>query len=235
MSTQKLDTGEVIFLDDENLGFTIVVEGTASVYSMIGTNNASEFNQDSGYSTPNQTILSSKDIVIIDDVKYQLINVVKKGAPLSSFVSILNLFTQDTNDPINNNTNTNNSTKNNNNTNNTSLINQLNNKRHDHSNPLTNSVHTHLPIPSDNFKLDKSLDSTPTPNLSDSQNETTFQNGTNGQQHDNGYYNPHNTSATTSNRAHSTNSETPQVQQQNRLSPPKLIAIPNENLLRIDT
>ncbi|OWB66550.1 hypothetical protein B5S33_g3056 [[Candida] boidinii] len=233
MSTQKLDTGEVIFLDDENLGFTIVVEGTASVYSMIGTNNANEFNQDSGYSTPNQTILSSKDIVIIDDVKYQLINVVKKGAPLSSFVSILNLFTQDTNDPINNNTNTNNSTKNNNNTNNTSLINQLNNKRHDHSNPLTNSVHPHLPVPSDNFKLDKSLDSTPTPNLSDSQNETSFQNGTNGQQHDNGYYNPHNTnsssSATTSNRAHSTNSETPQVQQQNRLSPPKLIAIPNEN------
>ncbi|GME88707.1 unnamed protein product [[Candida] boidinii] len=244
MSTQKLDTGEVIFLDDENLGFTIVVEGTASVYSMVGTHNSgNEFNQDSGYSTPNhQSTISSKDIVIIDDVKYQLINVVKKGAPLSSFVSILNLFTLDTNDPISSNTNTNNNNINNNNytKNNKTLINQLNNKRHDHSNPLTNSVHNHLPVPSDNFNLDKSLDSTP--NLSDSQNESSFLNGTNGQQqqqqqqHENGFYNSHNrnssSSASTTNRAHPTKSETPQIQQQSQhhsSSPPRLIAIPNEN------
>ncbi|VEU23429.1 DEKNAAC104563 [Brettanomyces naardenensis] len=84
MQTQKLDSGEILFLDDSS-GFTICVEGDIQVYFKIGDETERK-----------QAIFSkdnSKDVVIVDGVRYQLLNNIKSGAPVSSFISVLNLLT----------------------------------------------------------------------------------------------------------------------------------------------
>ncbi|QPG76259.1 hypothetical protein FOA43_003645 [Brettanomyces nanus] len=84
MQTQKLDSGEILFLDDSS-GFTICVEGEIQVYFKIGEERDRKqalFAKD-----------SSKDVVIVDGIRYQLLNIIKSGAPVSSFISILNLLT----------------------------------------------------------------------------------------------------------------------------------------------
>lgn len=84
MQTQKLDSGEILFLDD-NSGFTICVEGEIQVYFKIGEEKDRKqgpFSKD-----------STKNVVIVDGVRYQLLNNVKSGAPVSSFIGVLNLLT----------------------------------------------------------------------------------------------------------------------------------------------
>lgn len=84
MQTEKLDSGEILFLDD-SAGFTICVEGEIQVYFRIGPEEgkATLFSKDD----------SSRDIVIVDGIRYQLLNNVKSGAPVSSIISILSLLT----------------------------------------------------------------------------------------------------------------------------------------------
>ncbi|KAH3662362.1 hypothetical protein OGAPHI_005614 [Ogataea philodendri] len=83
MQTQKLDSGEIVLMDEDS-GFTICVEGEIEVFCKIGSSsdeNAIFINE------------SSKNYVIVDNVKYRLLNNVKSGAPLSSLTSVLNLLT----------------------------------------------------------------------------------------------------------------------------------------------
>lgn len=88
LQTQKIDSGEIIFLD-QCQGFSICVEGEIQVYSKI----------DKGSSTRNQgnPLFARSDdnnnVVVVDGVKYQLLNIIKSGAPLSSFIQVLNLLT----------------------------------------------------------------------------------------------------------------------------------------------
>ncbi|KAG7798017.1 hypothetical protein KL929_001982 [Ogataea haglerorum] len=83
MQTQKLDSGEILFLD-ENSGFMICVEGEIEVFCKVGSSN------DENAVFTNE---SSTNYVIVDDIKYRLLNNVKSGAPLSSLTSVLNLLT----------------------------------------------------------------------------------------------------------------------------------------------
>ena len=87
LQTQTLDSGEIIFLDD-CAGFSICVEGEIQVYSKIGNVAAN-----STTSNPLFTKYDTRNIVVVDGVKYQLLNIIKSGAPLSSFISVLNLLT----------------------------------------------------------------------------------------------------------------------------------------------
>lgn len=91
LQTQKIDSGEVIFLD-ECAGFSICVEGEIQVYSKISDHIKSDKNND----ISNGLMFTKTDthnVVIIDGVKYQLLNIIKSGAPLSSFIAVLNLLT----------------------------------------------------------------------------------------------------------------------------------------------
>lgn len=84
MQTQKLDSGEILFLDDTS-GFTICVDGEIQVYFKVGDDKVQKqgpFAKD-----------NSKDVVVVDGVRYQLLNNVKSGAPVSSFIGVLSLLT----------------------------------------------------------------------------------------------------------------------------------------------
>lgn len=84
LQTQKLDSGEIIFLG-ELKGFTICVEGEIQVYSKIGTDDQARrsifYKED------------TKNVIIVDGVRYQLLNIIKSGSPLSSIISVLDLLT----------------------------------------------------------------------------------------------------------------------------------------------
>ncbi|KAH3674541.1 hypothetical protein WICMUC_003218 [Wickerhamomyces mucosus] len=118
MRTQKLDKSELLQLD-EKLGFAIVVEGNVQIFTKINNNNnnsnsngSKEINigqnnkQSSGRAEDeyndesedeNQTNLEdlTTKAISINGEKYQLLNEVKTGNPLSSLINILTLFTED--------------------------------------------------------------------------------------------------------------------------------------------
>lgn len=80
MQTFKLEQGESMPLEDEK-GFYIVVDGTIQVLTQTFTD-------------PNERITTpeDRDTRIIDGQKYQLLNEVKRGAPVSSLITVLSLF-----------------------------------------------------------------------------------------------------------------------------------------------
>ncbi|KOG97294.1 lysophospholipase [Saccharomyces eubayanus] len=117
MKTQKLDEGEILLLDS-TIGFAIVVEGTLQLYHEV---DHSEKDQDDGADQSDTDYSDDDDDDDEDDDgdtrscssgpigeedesvgyirlknglgKFQLLNTVKSGNPLTSLVSILNLFT----------------------------------------------------------------------------------------------------------------------------------------------
>ncbi|KAK6453806.1 uncharacterized protein RJT20DRAFT_131249 [Scheffersomyces xylosifermentans] len=93
MTTQKLSQDEILYLD-EKLGFSIVVEGVMQVYTRIATENAN-VNTTYELDDENELNFEKDDVLIIDNQRYQLLNEVKSGAPLSSLMSTLDLFKSD--------------------------------------------------------------------------------------------------------------------------------------------
>lgn len=87
MTTQKLSHEEILCLD-ESLGFLIVVEGVAQVYTKKSKENLLKYKQ-----RYFEEIEEERDeFLILGDKQYQLLNEVKSGAPLSSLFSTLDLF-----------------------------------------------------------------------------------------------------------------------------------------------
>lgn len=83
MRTQKLDANEVLDLDDD-LGFAIVVEGNVQIFTKVDNKETMTYDDEFG-----------GESIIINDQRYQLLNEVKTGNPLSSLVNILTLFTNE--------------------------------------------------------------------------------------------------------------------------------------------
>jgi lysophospholipid hydrolase len=79
MRTYKMEPGEIMRLKDEK-GFAIVVDGSVQVFAKAGSESEPQFSHDS------QTI---------NGQRYQLLNEVNRGAPMSSLFTILSLFTED--------------------------------------------------------------------------------------------------------------------------------------------
>ncbi|EGW33958.1 uncharacterized protein SPAPADRAFT_49048 [Spathaspora passalidarum NRRL Y-27907] len=79
MTTQRVSRDEILYLD-ERMGFSIVVEGTAQVYSKIS------------HEVSSSSDLEREELFTFGNQKYQLLNEVKSGAPLSSLISTLDLF-----------------------------------------------------------------------------------------------------------------------------------------------
>lgn len=90
LQTQKIDSGEIIFLD-ECEGFSICVEGDIQVYSKISDSTSSSPENQQHKDLFDK--LDNHNVVVVDGVKYQLLNIIKSGAPLSSFIQVLNLLT----------------------------------------------------------------------------------------------------------------------------------------------
>lgn len=98
MRTQKLDADEVLYVD-EKLGFAIVVEGNVQIYTKVNTNNQSpNMNiNDNSFNITEDDLNNdrSNEIFVLNNERYQLLNEVKTGNPLSSLVNILSLFTDE--------------------------------------------------------------------------------------------------------------------------------------------
>lgn len=86
MTTQKLSREEILYLD-ESLGFSIVVEGVVQVYTKTDNGQTEE-----DYTFNNELNYEKDDALFIGNQRYQLLNEVKSGAPLSSLISTLDLF-----------------------------------------------------------------------------------------------------------------------------------------------
>lgn len=84
MRTQKLERNEVFDLDDD-LGFAIVVEGNVQIFTKVDKKDAPISNDEE----------FGGETLILNDHRYQLLNEVKTGNPLSSLLNILTLFTND--------------------------------------------------------------------------------------------------------------------------------------------
>lgn len=97
MTTQKLSMDELLYLD-ENLGFSIVVEGTIQVYTKVnkainGGEYTDNYNLDEDDDEGDDNDDYEKDdSIMIGNQRYQLLNEVKSGSPLSSLMSTLDLF-----------------------------------------------------------------------------------------------------------------------------------------------
>ncbi|QBM90639.1 lysophospholipid hydrolase [Metschnikowia aff. pulcherrima] len=86
MTTQKLVGDEILCLD-ENVGFSIVVEGTVQVYTKMDDNpgTVADFDrQDEDY--------EKDEILVVANQRYHLLNEVKSGSPLLSLLSTVDLF-----------------------------------------------------------------------------------------------------------------------------------------------
>lgn len=99
MKTLKLRKNDIFNLDD-NSGFVIVVEGNVQIYNKISTNNHSpkrslSFQSDDIDFENNELLIDDDLLVEFHNAKYQLLNEVKSGNPLSSLVDILSLFTNE--------------------------------------------------------------------------------------------------------------------------------------------
>ncbi|CAI4047680.1 hypothetical protein SKDZ_13G0770 [Saccharomyces kudriavzevii ZP591] len=132
MKTQKMDEGEILLLDS-TIGFAIVVEGTLQLYHEVdrsekdhddetdhsdtdGFEDEEDEEEDDDDDDDHDTRSCSSNPIDEEDEsvgyirlknglgKFQLLNTVKSGNPLTSLVSILNLFT-DSMSPDNNNNN----------------------------------------------------------------------------------------------------------------------------------
>lgn len=90
MRTQKLDADEVLYVD-EKLGFAIVVEGNVQIYTKVNH----QSHHDASLSMDDDQSESSSEIFVLNEERYQLLNEVKTGNPLSSLVNILTLFTDE--------------------------------------------------------------------------------------------------------------------------------------------
>ncbi|RCK57876.1 Lysophospholipase NTE1 [Candida viswanathii] len=98
MYTQKLTMNEVLILD-ESVGFLVVVEGVAQVYTKVSKDTRSrsggidpDFFEDTGTQTD--------EFLTVGKKQYQLLNEVKSGTPLSSLFSTLELFQPKRNLPL---------------------------------------------------------------------------------------------------------------------------------------
>lgn len=89
MTTQKLSPDEILYLD-EKLGFSIVVEGTIQVY--IKVHDAVVSNQKLDEMEESEINYEKGDLLKLGNQRYQLLNEVKSGAPLSSLMNALDLF-----------------------------------------------------------------------------------------------------------------------------------------------
>lgn len=84
MTTQRLSWDEILYLD-EKLGFLIVVDGAVQIFIKVNEN----------YNKLNQLkdLENDRDeVLIIGNQKYQLLNEIKSGTPLSSLNSTIDLF-----------------------------------------------------------------------------------------------------------------------------------------------
>lgn len=91
MTTQKLAADEIMYLD-EKLGFLIVVDGVMQVYTKLnGRDPRAGTNSDD-----NDLNYEKDDFLVIGDQPYQLLNEVESGSPLSSLLSTLDLFQDET-------------------------------------------------------------------------------------------------------------------------------------------
>ncbi|ODV82988.1 hypothetical protein CANARDRAFT_209580 [[Candida] arabinofermentans NRRL YB-2248] len=124
MQTKKLDPGEILFLDEE-IGFSICIEGEIEVYCKTG-NLSNDQQVTTVFANDN-----SKETIIIDNIRYQLLNKIKSGSPLSSYISILNLLT-------------------------TSC--EAKNEELGQTKRRSLSSLNNLPLPTDNFQLDSIID-----------------------------------------------------------------------------
>ncbi|KAK6463472.1 hypothetical protein DFJ63DRAFT_121760 [Scheffersomyces coipomensis] len=88
MTTQKLSHDEILYLD-EKLGFSIVVEGVIQVYTRITNETSLPIDADDDDGDVNY---EKGDMLILGNQRYQLLNEVKSGSPLSSLISTLDLF-----------------------------------------------------------------------------------------------------------------------------------------------
>ncbi|CAN6603613.1 lysophospholipase Nte1p [Trichomonascus vanleenenianus] len=80
MKTYKMEAGETMELKNEK-GFAIVVDGCVQVFGRAHNTEESR--------------LASSDSHVINGQGYQLLNEVKRGAPMTSLFTILSLFTED--------------------------------------------------------------------------------------------------------------------------------------------
>lgn len=78
IQSYKLEQGETMSFDEEK-GFYIVVDGTVQIL----TKNQDEDRPDT---------FIDQEVVMIGDQPYQVLNEIKRGAPISSLVSVLSLF-----------------------------------------------------------------------------------------------------------------------------------------------
>ncbi|CAK7913123.1 lysophospholipase Nte1p [[Candida] anglica] len=94
MTTQRVAEDEILQLDEKR-GFSIVVEGVFQVYIKVADeDNKQSGSPDSGASSTFSDLdyETGGDILRIGNSRYQLLNEVKSGAPLSSLMSTLDLF-----------------------------------------------------------------------------------------------------------------------------------------------
>ncbi|KAI5957133.1 NTE1 [Candida jiufengensis] len=101
MTTQKLSRDEILCLD-EKIGFSIVVEGTAQVYTKIAkkSNLLKDDYKNDGDFFEVDDYQENDEFFKLGDQSYILLNEVKSGAPLSSLISTLELFKPMKNDLI---------------------------------------------------------------------------------------------------------------------------------------
>ncbi|CEP61662.1 lysophospholipase LALA0_S03e07976g [Lachancea lanzarotensis] len=97
MKTRRLEKGEVLLVDD-TLGFAIVVEGSLQTYHKV--HHSPQEAQPDFFDRENVSDSASDDELppdgdayTLNGEKYQLLNTIRAGNPVSSLVSILKLFT----------------------------------------------------------------------------------------------------------------------------------------------
>ncbi|CAR22968.1 lysophospholipase [Lachancea thermotolerans CBS 6340] len=106
MKTRRLEEGEVLLVDDA-LGFAIVVEGSLQTYHKVQRTNKNLTGSvpdflDGSNSDSLDDAASDCDAYSLNGEKYQLLNIVRAGNPVSSLVSILRLFTGRNDTPLSN-------------------------------------------------------------------------------------------------------------------------------------
>ncbi|SCV02640.1 LAMI_0H01442g1_1 [Lachancea mirantina] len=109
MKTRRLEEGEVMLVDNA-LGFAIVVEGSLNIYHRVDRQSKNsgpfpsnfdttrDFENQSDDSLDSDDPISSLGSSSLDGEKFQLLNTVRAGNPISSLISILKLFTETSSD-----------------------------------------------------------------------------------------------------------------------------------------
>lgn len=97
MRTQKLEKLETLQVD-EKLGFAIVVEGNVQIFTKVDSSSSKkpkDYESTEYSSTSDENDQVQTEVLHIYGQKYQLLNEVKTGNPLSSLINILSLFTEE--------------------------------------------------------------------------------------------------------------------------------------------